>query len=161
MIYFVVGVAIFVLDLVTKLMAKANLEALDTIPLIENVFHLTYVENRGAAFGMMQDGRVFFILVALIAAAAVLYVVLKFKNKPMILNLGLSFLAAGALGNTVDRIWRGFVVDFLDFRLIDFPVFNVADIFVCLGTGLLAIFFVFLEEKYKKERENEKNDTEE
>ncbi len=160
MIYVVIGLAILVLDILTKIWAKAELSKIATFPVIQNVFHLTYVENRGAAFGVLQNGRWFFILVALVAAVVVLYVVFKYKNKPAVLNLGITFLAAGALGNTADRILRGFVVDLFDFRLINFPVFNVADIFVCLGAGLLAIFFVFMDGKNVKKGELTENDGE-
>ncbi len=158
MIYFVIGAVVVLMDLLTKLWAKTCLAKRVTIPVIEEIFHLTYVENRGAAFGVFQGQRTFFILVALVVAVLVGYIVIKHKNKPWMLSLGLSFLSAGALGNTIDRIWRGYVVDFFDFRLIDFPVFNVADIFVCLGAGLLAVFFVLFEEKYKKrECEHDEN----
>ena len=160
MVYIVIGLAILVLDVLTKIWAKTELAKLDTVPVIQNVFHLTYVENKGAAFGVLQNGRIFFILVALVAAVVVLYVVLKFKNKPKVLNTGIAFLSAGALGNTIDRIWQGYVVDLFDFRLINFPVFNVADIFVCLGAGLLAIFFVFMDGKKTKEGELTENDGE-
>ncbi len=158
MIYFVIGAVIVLIDLLTKLWAKICLAKIVTIPVVEEIFHLTYVENRGAAFGVFQGQRIFFILVALVVAALVGYIVIKYKNKPWMLSLGLSFLSAGALGNTIDRIWRGYVVDFFDFRLIDFPVFNVADIFVCLGAGLVAVFFVFFEEKNKEKKECEKNE---
>ncbi len=157
MVYFLIGLAIVAIDFLTKILAKTRLQPIGTIPLIEDVFHLTYVENRGAAFGILQDRRWFFVLIALIFAAVILFLAFKYRNKPKTLKLGLSFMAAGALGNTIDRVWQGYVVDFFDFRLIDFPVFNIADIFVCIGAGLLAIFFVFIEEKYRKERE--KNDS--
>lgn len=158
MIYFLIGAVVLLTDLLTKLWAKLCLAEIVTIPVIEKIFHLTYVENRGAAFGVFQGQRVFFVLVAIVVAVLVGYIAIKYKNKPWMLNLGLSFLSAGALGNTIDRIWRGYVVDFFDFRLIDFPVFNIADIFVCLGAGLLAVFFVFFEEKYKKrECEHDEN----
>lgn len=156
MIYFVVGVVILIADLLTKIWAQARLQELGTIPLIEGVFHLTYVENRGAAFGMFQNQRVFFVLITLVFAAAIVYVIFKYKNRPAVLDLGLSFMAAGALGNMIDRIWRGFVVDMFDFRLINYPVFNVADIFVCVGAMLLAIFFIFFDGKEKKSEDNGK-----
>ena len=157
MIYFVVGIAAFVLDLITKISAKSRLQEIGTIPLIEGVFHLTYVENRGAAFGILQGQRWLFVIIAVIFAVVIMLCAAKYGKKSWLLNLGLAFMGAGALGNTVDRICRGYVVDFFDFRLIDFPVFNVADIFVCIGTGLLAIFFVFFEEKFRREREGNEN----
>ncbi len=147
-----IGVAIFIADLLTKMLAKTHLQEVGSIPLIENVFHLTYVENRGAAFGMLQGQRTFFVLIALVFVVAVVVFAVKYKNKTPLVNLGVSFMTAGALGNAFDRICQGFVVDFFDFTLIDFPVFNVADVFVCVGAGLLAIFFVFYDEGKSKEK---------
>ena len=157
MIYLLIGIAIFVADLLTKLLAKTHLQKIGTIPLIENVFHLTYVENRGAAFGMLQGQRTFFVLIALVFVVAALWFVVRYKKKTPFLNLGVTFMTAGALGNAFDRISQGFVVDFFDFTLIDFPVFNIADIFVCIGAGILAIFFVFLDAK----RESVKGESDE
>ncbi|MBQ9757460.1 MAG: signal peptidase II [Clostridia bacterium] len=157
MVYFAIGFAIFVADLLTKILAKTHLSELGSVPLLEGVFHLTYVENRGAAFGMMQGRGLFFVVVALLFVAVAIWVSVKIKNKPPLLNLGISFMTAGALGNMVDRILSGYVVDFFDFALINFPVFNVADIFVCLGAGALAVFFVFFEEKWRKEQKGEKD----
>ena len=150
MIYICLAVVIFGVDIATKFLAKSRLAGMTSIPLIEDVFHLTYVENRGAAFGILQGRLPFFIIVAVVAAAVVVWLLRTYKARHTLMKLGLSFLCSGALGNTVDRIMRGYVVDFFDFRLIDFPVFNVADIFVCLGAGLLAVYFIFFDEKVKK-----------
>jgi len=156
MIYFALGIAILIIDLLTKIWAQTRLREIGTIPLIEDVFHLTYVENRGAAFGILQDKRIFFVLITLAFVVAVIYVIFKYKNRPAMLDYSLSFMVAGALGNMIDRIWRGFVVDMFDFRMINFPVFNIADIFVCIGAGLLAIFFVFCDGKDKEREDNSK-----
>ena len=158
MIYIFLAFVILGVDIATKILAKNFLAGAPSVPCIEGVFHLTYVENRGAAFGIMQGGWLFFIIIAIVMAGVAVWFIRKYKNRSRMMNLGLSFLCAGALGNTIDRVMQGFVVDFFDFRLIDFPVFNVADIFVCLGAALLAIFFVFFEEKYQEKeagRENE------
>lgn len=149
MLYLVICIAIIILDILTKLWAITGLKPISTIPLWEGVFNLTYVENRGAAFGIFQDGRWFFIVATVIILALVLHTAFRFKGKSRILSFGLSFVTAGAVGNLIDRIFRGFVVDFLDFRLIQFPVFNVADIFVCVGMGLVALFIIFFEEGKK------------
>ncbi|MBO4940721.1 MAG: signal peptidase II [Clostridia bacterium] len=154
MVYFLVGFAILIADFLTKILAKTHLSGLGSIPLIEGVFHLTYVENKGAAFGIMQGRGLLFVAVAVGFVAVVLWISVRVKNKPPILNLGISFMTAGALGNMIDRIVYGYVVDFFDFCLIKFPVFNVADIFVCLGAGALAVFFVFFEEKWREENKS-------
>ncbi len=147
MLYLFLGICIVAVDAVTKLLAIRRLALIDTLPLWEGVFHLTYVENRGAAFGMMQGGRVFFVVISLIIIAAMFYMVRRYKNRSKLLDYGVVFIASGAVGNMIDRIFRGFVVDFFDFCLIDYPVFNVADIFVCIGAGMLAIYIIFFEGK--------------
>ncbi len=143
-----------VVDVLTKILAKTHLSGLGSIALIEGVFHLTYVENQGAAFGIMQGRGLLFVAVAVVFVVAVLCISVRVKNKPPILNLGISFMTVGALGNVIDRLVYGYVVDFFDFCLINFPVFNVADIFVCLGAGALAVFFVFFEEKWREENKS-------
>ncbi len=158
MVYFVLCIGIIVLDFLVKLWAKTDLSQIGSIPVWKGVFHLTYVENKGAAFGIMQNKVWFFVTVALVAIPVIVYVFRKYQNRSKILNLGLCFILAGAVGNMMDRINLGFVVDFLDFRIIDFPVFNIADIFVCVGAGLIAIFVIFIEEKLKSDpKEAEEN----
>lgn len=158
MVYFVVCIGIIILDFLVKHWAQAELSQIGSIPVWEGVLHLTYVENRGAAFGILQDKVWFFVIVALIAIPVILFALWKFKNRSKTLNLGLCFVMAGAVGNMIDRISLGYVVDFIDFRLIDFPVFNIADIFVCIGAGLIAVFVVFIEDKLKSApKEAEKN----
>lgn len=157
MLYFLLAAAVVAVDFFTKRWAYTALSKVETIPLIKNVFHLTYVENRGAAFGMLKDQRWIFITLSVIILALLAAVIIKKKNKPWYLSLGLSFVGAGAVGNLIDRIWLGFVVDLFDFRLINFPVFNVADIFVCLGAAILAIYFIIDDEKKDKGKEYESN----
>lgn len=136
-------------DQLVKLWAETTLSRVDTIPLIDGVFHLTYVQNFGAAFSTMQNQR--FVLVALTGAvllAVFLMIALK-KFTSHVMVASWSMILAGGVGNLIDRIFRegGYVVDMFDFRLINFPVFNVADIFVCVGTGLFLIYYLFLERK--------------
>ncbi len=159
MFCFAIFVAILVVDVLTKLWAIKELLPIGTIPLWEGVLHLTYVENRGAAFGIMQDERIFFIVMTVLILAAGIVVLFKYRNRSFLLNLAVTFISSGAIGNLIDRILRGFVVDFFDFRLIDFPVFNVADIFICVGAALFVIFILFFEDSSKK-KESEENETE-
>ncbi len=147
MLYILVGILLLGTDALTKLAAIEHLKPVDTIALWRGVFHLTYVENRGAAFGMMQGGRIFFIVISFIIIAAIFVFAKKYANTSRTLRWGLTLVTAGAIGNLADRIFRGYVVDFLDFCLIDFPVFNFADIFVCIGAGLLVIYIIFIEGK--------------
>ncbi len=135
----------------TKALAYGRLRTGGPLVIWEGVFELLYSENRGAAFGILQGKHNFFLLVAV----AVLIVILLFlsrmpwEKRYMPLFACLVFLASGAIGNLVDRMTRGFVVDFFYFRLIDFPIFNVADCYVVISTALL----VFLMGIYYKDEE--------
>lgn len=148
MIYTIIAAVLIVADYITKLWAERVLTKISSIPLIENVFHLTYVENRGIAFGMFSGGRVVFIAVSLIVMAVLLIIVFKTPKdtRTVWLKGGASLVIAGAIGNLIERLVKGYVVDFFDFRLINFPVFNVADIAVCVGVVMLLIHFLFAED---------------
>ncbi len=151
MIYAAVFLLILAADILSKLWTVNVLKAEGSIPIINGIFHLTYVENRGAAFGMLQNGRIFFIVITVLLLVAAVYFAPKIFGKSKVLDFGAVFVLAGALGNLIDRILRGFVVDMLDFCLIDFPVFNIADIFVCIGAFLICVYILFLDESSKKE----------
>lgn len=148
MIYIIIGALFLAADYITKLWAAEALTKVSTVPIIENIFHLTYVENRGIAFGMFSGGRVVFIAVSLVVMAILLMIVFKTPKSARTIWLkgGTSLVISGALGNLAERITKGYVVDFFDFRLINFPVFNVADIAVCAGVALLLIHFLFAED---------------
>ena len=132
------------LDQWTKWYFFINKESFDKVEIIKDFFYLTYLENRGAAFGILQNFRWFFIISTLVALVLMIKFFLKHNNK--LSRLALSFLIAGALGNFIDRLFRGYVVDFLDFYPFgyDFPIFNVADICVNIGVALLFIFIIFI-----------------
>lgn len=121
-----------------------------TIPIIEDVLHLSYVENRGAAFGIMQDKRAFMIIFTAVVLLAVLAFLIfnKTNNKLLFWTLGL--IIGGGVGNLIDRIFNGYVVDYIDFRLINFAVFNFADCCVVVGTILLMVYIIFFESKNSK-----------
>lgn len=149
--YIWLGVAalLVVLDQLVKFWAEGVLREVDTIPLIQNVFHLTYVQNFGAAFSTMQNHR--FLLVSVTAFFLILIfalIVSKKMRSPMMVA-SWSLILSGGAGNLIDRIFRegGYVVDMFDFRLIHFPVFNVADICITCGTALFIIYFLFFERK--------------
>jgi signal peptidase II len=113
---------------------------------IEYILGLTYVENRGAAFGLMQGGRwVFIVLTAAVLAVIIYYYVrLPLERKYWLIRVPLIFIFAGAIGNFIDRLRYGFVVDMFEFLFIRFPVFNIADICLVTGTILLAFIFIFV-----------------
>ena len=127
-------------DRVSKVICRQYLRPLGSIPVIKGVFHLTYVENTGAAFGMLQGNTWFLILTSVLVSAAVAYLIWKAKPGNRYAKLSLALILGGAMGNLVDRVLLGYVVDFLDFRI--WPVFNIADSCVVAGAVLLGYFVV-------------------
>lgn len=146
----------------TKFMAVTHLAGQDDFILIPGVFQLKYLENRGAAFGIMQGQQWFFILLTTLYLLAAVWVYFRIPRtkKYTILHLVSVVLTAGAIGNFIDRLKLGYVVDFFYFSLIDFPIFNVADIYVVVSFLVLTIciLFVYKEEDFaflnRKKQEN-------
>ena len=122
-------ILLIALDLLTKSQARQALAG-GPVELIPGVFELRYLENHGAAFGILQNKRIFFILITLVFLALAVFYFLKLptdrRYRPM--RIITTFVAAGAIGNFIDRMMLSYVRDFLYFKLIDFPIFNVADI---------------------------------
>ena len=131
------------LDQFTKHEAFLHLRHQDSIPLIPGVLELSYVENRGMAFGMLEGRRFLFIGICVLFCIALVWIFVRLpKNRyylPLVITGGVLF--SGAVGNFIDRLRCGYVVDFIYFSLIDFPVFNLADVYVVVS-GILLILFV-------------------
>lgn len=140
---FLLILALIAFDQLVKYWAFTVLQPLTTIPIVENIFHLTYVENRGAAFSLLMNRRWLFVILAVLVVSAAAIALKKGVIQTKTGKWSLYFITAGAVGNVIDRIARGFVVDLFDFRLIHFPVFNVADIFICIGAVLFFIYIMF------------------
>ena len=138
--------ALVVLDQYTKYLAVIHLKDKPAYIIFNGVLELNYLENKGAAFGMLQNQKAFFIFVAVVILSVIGYVLLKTPDnkKYRILHLLLSLIAAGAIGNMIDRIRLNYVVDFIYFVLINFPIFNVADIYVTVSTAVLVIMLLFV-----------------
>ena len=130
------------LDQLTKWLAVTLLQGNPSVPIIPEVFQLTYLENPGAAFGMLQNNRWVFLIVSTVGILAVLLYLLIKRPTSKLLCLSLSFIVGGGIGNMIDRVLLGYVVDFFDFCLINFAIFNVADSFVCVGAGILALWVI-------------------
>jgi len=135
-----------IIDQVTKLAAINYLRPIGNISLIPGVFHLTYATNAGAAFGMLQGARWFFVVltVGVLGAMVYYYVKLPHTREYAWVRLCLILICGGAIGNFIDRLLKGYVVDFLHVTFIRFPIFNFADIFLVVGTFLLAILMLFV-----------------
>lgn len=147
MIFLIISVLFLAADLITKYFVATNMTVGATIPLFKNIFHLTYVQNTGAAFSILAGQRLLLILMpALVIIFIAIYVLIK-KPKNRLLMLSLSMIVSGGLGNLIDRIRFGYVIDFFDFRLINFPVFNVADIWVTLGAAIFIGLLLFTKEE--------------
>ena len=139
------------LDQITKYFAIVYLKGQESLKVVDGVFEFNYLENRGAAFGMLQDQKFFFVFIAVVILAVIAYVLFKTPNQKKYtkLHIALVFIAAGAIGNMIDRLALNYVIDFFYFKLIDFPIFNVADIYVTCATFALAFLIIF----YYKEDE--------
>lgn len=149
--YELVIILLIGIDQIIKNWALNVLRYKGSISVIENVFNLTYVENRGAAFGLFQNSQIIFIIVAIIASIIGLYVLHSKKIDSKICKTSIVLIIAGALGNLIDRIRLDFVVDYFDFIFIWNYVFNLADCFIVVGTILLCLYVLFKSEKTQEE----------
>ena len=139
------------LDQLTKALVVANIPVGETVKALPGVFHLTHLHNTGAAFSMLEGGRWFF---ALICAAGLIVVAVLIKKKVIQAPFELWCLAAifgGGIGNLVDRIRLGYVVDMFEVEFMNFAVFNVADIFITCGAVALFVYVLFFDKKEKKD----------
>ena len=137
-------------DQITKYLAVMQLKDKPAFSIINGVLEFNYLENKGAAFGMLQNQKAFFVFVAVVILGVIAYVLYKTPDdkKYTKLHVLLSFIAAGAIGNMIDRIRFDYVVDFIYIVLINFPIFNVADIYVSCSVVVLLLLFIFY---YKEE----------
>lgn len=130
---FVLPLAVVILDQFSKYIVVENMALGESIPIIEEVFHLTYILNPGAAFGMFAHNRLFFIAIAVIVIGIIIWARREILASPWEVKAGCGLFLGGAIGNLIDRARQGLVIDFFDFRI--WPVFNIADIAICIGVG--------------------------
>lgn len=125
-----------------------------SFPVIDGIFHFTYVENRGAAFGIMQGQQTFFlILTPIVVGVLIGFMIRKRKTLGVWLRVALSLVIAGAVGNYIDRLWKGYVRDLFDFRAINFAVFNLADACITVAAIMLIVYLLIIEPRQKKKLE--------
>ena len=144
-----IGFGLLLLDFFSKLYVRNKIIPEMSIPIIQNIFHITFVQNRGAVFGSFQGFSSMFIWLTLIAIGAILYFWDEFPETFWGRTF-LVFIITGLVGNFFDRIFLGYVVDFLDFRI--WPVFNVADALVCIGVVGMILTILFTKEKDNKKK---------
>ena len=146
MIYLLLIVAVMVADRLVKTAVSTNMDPGDSIPVIDHIFHITYVQNTGAAFSMLQGHPLLLIIIpGIILCIGIVFVCSQAKNYNRVFLVSVSLICGGGLGNLTDRIAQGYVTDMFDFRI--FPVFNVADICVCVGCGLLMLYMIIYANK--------------
>ena len=147
-LFILLSVGLVGIDQFSKYLAATHLIDGNSIELIPGVFELHYLENRGVAFGMLQDMRWVFIPVSLLMMSLLIVLLLRSPMRRQSFFRFCCYLClAGAIGNLIDRVFLGYVVDFLYFRLIDFPVFNIADCYVVISTILFCVYFLFFADK--------------
>jgi len=133
------------LDQLTKLLVVKNLAYIEQnqpINLIKHLINLTYLENRGAAFGMFSNQRWIFMVISVIAIIGIGVYLFGFCKEGWIFQTGLAFIIGGGIGNMIDRIAYGYVVDMIELDFMEFAIFNVADSFVCVGAGLVILMLI-------------------
>lgn len=158
MIYIIAAILIVVLDQISKVLSTRYFELGEVKTIIPEIMSFTYVKNEGAAFGILQGARVFFLIMTIAVFFGVLYYIIKTHPHSRLEKWALAFMAGGAAGNFIDRLCFGYVRDFILVDFIEFPVFNVADCFVCIGAGLY-ILYAF-SDIFKKKEEKESDDKE-
>ena len=137
---YIISIIIFIIDQISKAIISTYLKLNESINIIEDFFYIKYINNTGASWGILENNRILLIILSIIAILILLRYMFSFKNTR--LNIcGFGFLLGGILGNLSDRVLYGYVKDFFDFIIFnyDFPVFNIADIFIVLGVIILII----------------------
>ena len=153
---FVLAILLIIIDQITKRWASTSLKQNGPIQIINNVLEFYYLPegNKGAAFGMLQGQQVLFLIIAIVVVVAIAYLLVKIplESRYLPMRILLVFIAAGGIGNMIDRAVLNYVVDFVYISIINFPIFNVADIYVSVSTVILALYVVFYykDEDFKK-----------
>ena len=132
---FIWGVALAIADQLLKKLFSGTMQLGESIPVLPGIFHLTYIQNPGAAFGLFENQTLFFIAIAAFLLAFLAFAYKELAAQGVWVRFGMSLLAGGAVGNLLDRVRLGAVIDYLDFRI--WPIFNLADIGICLGAALI------------------------
>lgn len=147
-LWIIIIAASILLDQLTKWIVVNSMELYESIVLIPKLFSFTYIPNYGAAWGMFSEHRWVFMLVTSIALIIMPIILYRYRKVHFLFNLSLSLFIGGAIGNMIDRVFVGYVVDFLEFTFIDFPVFNVADICVVFGAGIMIVYALFFDKTF-------------
>lgn len=156
MIWLIISILIIIADQLVKYFVAAGMSVGDTTFSVLNLFDITYVQNQGAAFSILSGKLSVLSLISVVFCVGVIVYWIKKKPTHPLLCTALTMMFAGAFGNAIDRIFRGFVVDYIQTTFITFPVFNIADIGITVGAALLVLYVIL----FDKEDKNAKNNTE-
>ncbi|WP_034550140.1 signal peptidase II [Carnobacterium funditum] len=148
-LYYALALLIIGIDQLTKYLTVANINLHEVVEVFPNILSWMYLQNTGAAWSILEGQMWFFYSVTFVVVVVVIYYLQKYGHQSGLLSLSLSFILAGSIGNVIDRIRLGYVVDMIRLEFIDFPIFNVADMALSIGVALM-ILYVFLDEQEKK-----------
>ena len=154
MIWLIISLAILAADQIVKYLVSVNIGVGETAFSVLNIFDITYVQNQGAAYSVLSGRTVVLSVISVVFCIAVAVFWIKKKPSNTLLCTSLSLLFAGALGNGIDRIFRGYVVDYINLTFINFPVFNIADIGVTVGAALFILYIIFFDKEDKNGNNN-------
>lgn len=151
------------IDQLTKILVSKNMALHQSISIIPKVLNITYIQNRGAAFGMLANHRWVFMIISSVAIIGMCVYLFRFCNENMLFKIGLALIISGGIGNMIDRIFLGYVVDMIEAAFIEtlfdwsFAIFNVADSFVCVGAGIVILCLILdiIKESKKEVNQNE------
>lgn len=140
---------VVIIDQLSKFYIQAHMVSGMSIPIVKDIFHITYVLNPGAAFGLFEHQTFFFLVVAVALVAGAIYYYPRIPKQYQLLRFGIGLMVGGAIGNVIDRIKTGYVVDFFDFRI--WPVFNMADAAIVCGVGCIIFTMIYLHKEDETE----------
>lgn len=154
LIFIIIGTV--VLDRIFKFIVSSEMVLGETAAVINNFFHITYIHNDGAAFGMMAGNQVFLVWIPAVMMVCCAVVLVVMRNKiDRIMSISIALVIGGGIGNLIDRLMYGYVIDFIDFKVWN-PIFNIADVAVCTGCGLLVLYFIVTDRR-KNEKPTKNN----
>lgn len=139
------ALVVVIIDQLSKFYIQTHMTIGMSMPVIQDIFHITYILNPGAAFGLFEHQTSFFVIIAICMVIAVIYFYPRIPRQYRLLNLGTGLMVGGAVGNVIDRIKTGYVVDFFDFRI--WPIFNIADIGIVCGVGCIIFTIMYLDKE--------------
>lgn len=162
LLWILIIAASVILDQASKWIVVNAMEYGESIVLIKNIFSFQYIHNYGAAWGMFSNHRWVFMLITSVALIAMPIILYRYRKMHFLFGLSLSLFIGGAIGNMIDRIFLGYVVDFFQFTFIDFPIFNIADICVVCGAIIMMVYVIFFDkELFSDKKQTPKTVTEE